>query len=42
MSDLKRGLAVVCLSMLLAGCAAAVGDADADRIRAAAFTMGEH
>ncbi len=29
MKDIKTGLAVICLSVLLAGCAAAVGDADA-------------
>jgi hypothetical protein len=29
MTDLRRGLAVICLSVLLAGCASAVGDADA-------------
>ena len=29
MNDLKSGLAVICLAMLLAGCAGAVGNADA-------------
>jgi hypothetical protein len=29
MTDLKKGLAVICLSALLAGCAAVVGNADA-------------
>jgi hypothetical protein len=29
MIDIGRGLAVICLSMLLAGCASVVGDADA-------------
>lgn len=28
MTDLKRGLAVLCLSVLLAGCASVVGDAE--------------
>lgn len=29
MSDFRRGLAIISLSVLLAGCAAAVGNADA-------------
>jgi hypothetical protein len=29
MNDLKSGLAVICLAMLLAGCAGTVGNADA-------------
>jgi hypothetical protein len=29
MNDLKSGLAVICLAMLLAGCARTVGNADA-------------
>jgi hypothetical protein len=29
MTDLRRGLAVLCLSVLLAGCASVVGDANA-------------
>src|SRR5436190_22803880 len=29
MNDLKSGLAVICLAVLLAGCAGAVGNADA-------------
>jgi hypothetical protein len=29
MIDVGRGLAVICLSILLAGCASVVGDADA-------------
>ena len=29
MNNLKNGLAVICLAMLLAGCAGAVGNADA-------------
>jgi len=29
MNDLKNGLAVICLAMLLAGCAGVVGNADA-------------
>ena len=29
MTDPRRGLAVVCLSVVLAGCASVVGDADA-------------
>ncbi len=42
MSDFRRGLAAICLSMLLAGCASVAGDADAGPNPGGGFYTGSN